>query len=95
MTKSYQNQTINTELKSEYQSPYSQERKAEMESMELIRILKDIWETLIGINNETYLNENEATIRSVLKADYDVHFVHFDRVNKLISFEFEMEEIIL
>lgn len=63
--------------------------------MEMIRILKDIWETLIELNNETYLSENEATIKSVLKADYDIYFVHFDRVNKLISFEFDMEEIIL
>lgn len=61
----------------------------------MIRILKDIWETLVIGNHEKYIDENEETIKTVLKADYNINYVHFDRVNKLISFEFEMEEITL
>lgn len=61
----------------------------------MIRILKDIWEILISGNHEGYISENEETIKAVLKADYNINYVHFDRINKLISFEFDMEEITL
>lgn len=63
--------------------------------MEMIRILKDIWETVVSGNFEDAIADSELTIKTVLKADYGVNFVHFDRVSKLISFDFEMEEITL
>lgn len=59
----------------------------------MIRILKDIWETLITKNIDA--SDTESTIKHMLKSDYDVRDVIFNYDEKSISFSFDMEEITL
>ena len=81
--------------RADFQSPFFQDRLAEWESFEIVRLLKDCWESLINHKAESAIEETEESIRLELKEEYNAIDVKFDRANKLISFEFEMEEIIL
>lgn len=61
--------------------------------MEIIRLLKNIWEQSVINNYENAMRSLEMTIQEQLSENYNVSIVEFDRINKQIKFQFELEEI--
>lgn len=61
--------------------------------MDNIRIYKNCWEAAVIHKYEDAMRSLEMTIQEVLNRDYDVSLVEFDRDNKEVKFQFQLEEI--
>jgi hypothetical protein len=61
--------------------------------MEIIRLLKNIWEQAVVNGYENAMRSLEMTIQEQLSENYNISLVEFDRINKQIKFQFELEEI--
>lgn len=81
-----------------FNSPFTQERKVERDSMEFERLQRDCWVSIcksIGDNKEmlSMLDTIETNLQEILIEKYEAKNITFDRINKQITCEIELEEI--
>jgi len=79
-------------------SLYHEERKQERDSMEFERLQRVCWVNILGHNIQDEIRLNlisgiEDNLKQFLVENYEANSIVFDRVNKLITFQIDMEEI--